>query len=57
MTPHSPSRTPHKHAALIKAWAEGAIIEFKNQYTGTWELTSRNHPSWGLAMNTASNQR
>ena len=22
-------KTPHKHAALIKAWAEGATIQFK----------------------------
>jgi len=29
MTPHSPNRTPHKHAELIKAWADGAEIQCK----------------------------
>lgn len=27
---------PHKHAELIKAWADGAEIEFLNDYTGKW---------------------
>lgn len=26
--PETPARTPHKHAAAIKAWADGAEIEF-----------------------------
>lgn len=29
-TPHSPNRTPHKHAELIKAWADGAEIQVKD---------------------------
>lgn len=29
-------KTPHKHAALIKAWADGAEIEYKH-YTGVWK--------------------
>lgn len=33
---------PHKHAELIKAWADGAEIEVKNE-DGTWELTN---PIW-----------
>ena len=28
-TPHSPVRTPHKHAELIKAWADGAEIQYR----------------------------
>ena len=32
----------HEHADLIHAWAEGAEIEYKNQY-GKWEETI---PSW-----------
>ena len=36
--------TPHKHAALIKAWADGAIIEYKNMH-GRWELPAGN-PIW-----------
>lgn len=27
---------PHKHAALIKAWADGAEIEYKSDVTGQW---------------------
>jgi hypothetical protein len=34
---------PHKHAELIKAWADGAIIE-KNNGLGHWIET--NHPDW-----------
>ncbi len=35
--------TPHKHAALIKAWADGAQIERKQQ-SGDWMIVAR--PSW-----------
>ena len=35
--------TPHKHAALIKAWADGAIIE-KNNGLGHW--IEINNPDW-----------
>jgi hypothetical protein len=28
---------PHKHAELIKAWADGAKIEFWSNYTNRWE--------------------
>ncbi len=35
--------TPHKHAALIKAWADGAQIERKQQ-CGTWMIVAG--PSW-----------
>ena len=35
--------TPHVHAAIIKAWADGAEIQFKS--SGRWEdITS---PCWG----------
>lgn len=30
------ANTPHKHAALIKAWADGAKIEFRIPQTGDW---------------------
>lgn len=33
---------PHKHAELIKAWADGARIQFKN-YLGEWKTCL---PSW-----------
>ena len=35
--------TPHKHAAVIKAWADGAEIEVKAS-DGSWISTS--HPEW-----------
>jgi len=28
---------PHKHAELIKAWADGAKIQWKNKVDGYWE--------------------
>lgn len=37
--------TPHKHAGLIKAWADGAEIEFRDE-TGGWH-TCRD-PSWSV---------
>ena len=38
------TRTPHVHAELIKAWAEGAEIQFKNPNTYLWENAT--NPSW-----------
>lgn len=35
-------KTPHKHADLIKAWADGAEIEIKTE-DGRWAASS---PSW-----------
>ncbi len=38
-------KQPHKHAELIKAWADGAEIEYFNGYQ--WEKWSVNaSPSW-----------
>lgn len=34
---------PHKHAEIIKAWADGATIEYQT-YNGTWVPIS--HPPW-----------
>lgn len=34
----------HKHAELIKAWADGAEIEFWSSPDNKWYLTER--PSW-----------
>lgn len=31
---------PHKHAELIKAWADGAEIEIKDRVTGWWGAIS-----------------
>ena len=30
---------PHVHAELIKAWADGALIEQKSKYDNSWKLT------------------
>ena len=30
-------RTPHKHAVLIKAWADGAEIQCRNNCDPTWK--------------------
>lgn len=35
---------PRPHADLIKAWADGAEIEYKNSY-GAW-VTVKNTPTW-----------
>lgn len=36
---------PHKHAELIKAWADGATIQMKDKGTGKWvDLYAT--PSW-----------
>lgn len=41
--------TPHKHAAVIKAWADGAIIECRdpNAVKPHWHTT---HPLWYSTM-------
>lgn len=44
-TPHSLNRTPHKHAALIKAWADGAEIQYYNNAYNKWKDVD--NPSWG----------
>lgn len=36
--------TPHKHASLIKAWADGAQIEFYSISKNDWLVL--NHPLW-----------
>lgn len=38
---------PHKHAALIKAWADGSKIEAKNGMWTTWAVAD--NPSWDEA--------
>ena len=37
-------KTPHKHAELIKAWADGHEIQVKLLRTNRWEETP--DPSW-----------
>ena len=45
MTMQKSSPKRHKHADLIHAWAEGAIIQFKAS-DGTWENCLHNEPLW-----------
>lgn len=35
---------PHKHAAVIKAWADGAIIQIYRDSWDDWEIVSE--PKW-----------
>jgi hypothetical protein len=37
---------PHKHAELIKAWADGANIECLQSYNGRWHIIDA--PMWGI---------
>ena len=37
-------KTPHKHAELIKAWADGAEIEKQDNYQGEWFIDYK--PDW-----------
>ena len=42
-------KTPHKHAELIKAWADGAQIEY---WSKTYEVWAETHdPAWVEADN------
>jgi len=36
----------HKHSEIIKAWADGAEIEWFNNLTRKWELITYQYPSW-----------
>lgn len=37
---------PHKHAELIKAWADGKQIQFRNTPNGEWRDVTSSYPSW-----------
>jgi hypothetical protein len=39
-------KTPHKHARIIKAWANGAEIQSRENSTDSWETATS--PSWVL---------
>lgn len=38
-------KTPHVHAEFIKAWADGATIQYENA-KGEWKDTSKSGPTW-----------
>ena len=37
---------PHKHAALIKAWADGAEIQYLHSESGYPDWITITHPNW-----------
>lgn len=37
---------PHRHAELIKAWADGAEIEYFDQASRKWQPPLGTSPSW-----------
>lgn len=38
--------TPLKHAEFIKAWADGAEIEYFDKHYQTWKKCANNWPQW-----------
>ena len=36
----------HKHAEVIKAWADGAVIEYRNSAMRDWEVVPKCNPEW-----------
>jgi len=42
---------PHKHAELIKLWADGAIIQYKGINSEVWSDCDNNSPSWHESVN------
>ncbi len=40
--------TPHKHADLIKAWADGAKIEYWDTLKNTWAQPCGGTPMWNV---------
>lgn len=36
----------HKHADTIKAWADGAIIEYFDKFDKRWKDCANNQPLW-----------
>lgn len=37
---------PHVHAEIIKAWADGHVIEFRDDEWNSWKLLSTKAPAW-----------
>jgi hypothetical protein len=38
--------TPHKHAAVIKAWADGHKVQLKSESNGLWVDVEASSPRW-----------
>lgn len=43
-------KTPHKHAELIKAWADGATIQYYRKDLGLWKDCGENRHCWNKDM-------
>lgn len=43
-------KTPHKHAELIKAWADGAEIQFYDVLTDSWKDCKGDVFLWNLTV-------
>ncbi len=39
-------KKPHKHAEMIKAWADGEAIQYRNDPCDEWHDLASNYPSW-----------
>ncbi len=39
-------KKPHVHAEVIKAWADGATIQFWDRVNKEWDNVFDNNPSW-----------
>lgn len=44
--PEQVKKVPHKHAEIIKAWADGAKVQFRNDPGEKWEDITRGAPHW-----------
>lgn len=44
-------KVPHVHAEVIKAWADGAIIQWYSNNQSKWLDCSNNSPSWSPGCN------
>lgn len=39
-------KTPHKHAEVIKAWADGALIQYRSECKKAWRDATETPPMW-----------
>jgi len=39
-------KTPHKHAEVIKAWADGALIQYRSKCNNAWRDATETPPMW-----------
>ena len=44
------TKVPHKHAELIKQWADGATIQYKRKTNDEWVDVLSNDPAWAIEL-------